>query len=71
VHDVSVGDNYAPMVSQVLLDALLDKAYLYLPRMHLEVVNHGMRERPSPYFFLKNFLFSAGTHSASQVSDVM
>ena len=66
---VTVGDNYAPAVSQVLVDALTDAEFLRLPRLQLEVVNRG-RERPSPYMSLMDFLFSAGTKSASQVVSI-
>lgn len=69
VHDdVTVGDNYAPAVSQIFLDAVTDPAYLYLPRMQLEVHNPV---RASPYMSLMAFLFSAGTRSAGQVNTLL
>ena len=64
-----VGDNYAPSVSQVFMDAHLDKEYLHLPRMKLRIENKGAREAPSAYMSLLDFLFAAGTRSARQVMD--
>ena len=64
-----MGDNYAPAVSQVLMDALLDEAYLHLPRMKLYIMNTGGRNQPSSHMTLLDFLFSAGTKRASQVTN--
>jgi hypothetical protein len=64
-----VGDNYAPAVSQLFMDAILDDSYLHLPRMKLHVDSRGSRERASGYMSLLEFLFAAGTRSTSQVTN--
>ena len=61
-----MGDNYAPAVSQILLDAYLDEPYLFLPRMKLHIDTSGAGEI-SPYMNLLNNLFSAGTKSVQEV----
>jgi hypothetical protein len=65
-----VADNYAPMVSHILMDALLNPEYLHLPRMALYGTKTDDRLPAARHMRLFGDLLSGGVTSPKQVCSI-
>ena len=66
-----IADNYAPLVSQIMLDSIIDPDYLYLPRVFLNLNNELLSNSESvEHMQLMNRFASGGTMTIKQLDSV-
>lgn len=65
---MSVGDNFAPLASQILMDAFMNPAFLHLPRMGLVgFPGHSESDHTVPHLRLVDDLMTAGFTKADHL----
>ena len=69
----AIADNYAPLVSQIVLDSIVDPDYLYLPRVFLRVNDQSLgnyNNEGISHMKLMQGLASGGTKMVQQMNSV-